>query len=268
MVTDRREYIRLDVGYFDNPKVAEVLDDRPYAVLAHVASMAYARQHRTDGVVPVKLIMRKVGASDDDVKALVALELWVDIGGGRIEVHDYAKHQETREVIEARSSAAKKANRVRWNAHRIPIGSEPDSGSETGSPPVGNPEERRGEERKGAGRPAPRARAERLDVTGTLEARGLPPKDHKAFLQSLRDHGITRPPGFVMKAHHDDDGSLEARIQEWRDDVEREAKAPRVLTSNTKPAPRDESGRVVDPELCEHGGVKGACAICRRKGES
>jgi hypothetical protein len=144
MVADRREFIRLDVGYFDNPKVAEVLDESPLAVVLHVASMAHARQHRTDGIVSKKQLLRKVGAIESDAKLLIDMGLWHDLGEGKVEVHDYAKHQETRADIEARSNAARKANEVRWNSSRIPIGSEPESGL----PPIGNPEERRGEKRR------------------------------------------------------------------------------------------------------------------------
>lgn len=153
MVQDRREFIRLDVAYLDNPKVSEVLDESPVAVLLHIASMALSRQHRTDGVISRRQVIRKVGATDADAELLIRLGLWHDAGGGKIEVHDYAKHQETRAEIEARSEAARKAIKKRWdrspdtsgnterNTERITAGTAPRS-----SP--SNTEERRGEERR------------------------------------------------------------------------------------------------------------------------
>jgi hypothetical protein len=158
MVADRREFIRLDVGYFDNPKVADALDDHPVAVLAHIASMAYARQHRTDGVVPVKRILRKVGATESDARALVKLGLWVELDESRIEVHDYAKHQETRDEIEARSKKQSENARKRWESRRDATrnadGTFRASGNATGiaeRTASGNAEESRGEERREEG---------------------------------------------------------------------------------------------------------------------
>jgi hypothetical protein len=155
MVADRREFIRLDVGYFDNPKVAEVLDESPLAVVLHVASMAHARQHRTDGIVSKKQLLRKVGATESDAKLLIDMGLWHDLGEGKVEVHDYAKHQETREEIEARSRAQRENARKRWDARRSADrnadGTFRADGNANGNAngiASGNAEERRGEERR------------------------------------------------------------------------------------------------------------------------
>lgn len=122
----------------------------------------------------------------------------------------------------------------------------------------GKGEQGKGERGSGGG-----LRTQLQSVPEMLEDTGLPPSEHNTFLQSLRDHDIKRPPGYVMKAYHD--GTLKARIDEWRDEVEREAKAPRVIQANIAKAPRDDSGRAVyEPELCEHGGAKGACPMCKR----
>lgn len=273
MVTDRREYIRLDVGYFDNPKVAEVLDESPLAVALHIASMAHARQHRTDGVVSRKQLLRKVGAAETDAKLLLDLGLWHDLGDGKVEVHDYAKHQETREEIEARSEAQRKNARKRWDNRRDTSRNADGTFHATGTPDGnatgnarGNAEDSRGEERKEDGGRPPSAGAREvkssgLDVQGALAAAGLPPNDHETFLQALRDGGVKRPPGFVMKAHHD--GTLESRIKEWQDEQMRDAKAPRVIAPNVTPTKRGEDGRPV-AELCEHDFEVGRCPTCRR----
>jgi hypothetical protein len=158
VVSDRREFIRLDVGYFDNPKVADVLDESPAAVVLHIASMAHARQHRTDGIVSRKQILRKVGATETDAKLLIDLGLWHDVGDGKIEVHDYAKHQETREEIEARSKVQRENARKRWDARRSAErnadGTFRADGNASGSAngiAGRNAEERRGEERREEG---------------------------------------------------------------------------------------------------------------------
>lgn len=255
MVTDRREYIRLDVGYFDNPKVGDAFDESPLAVILHIASMAYARQHRTDGVVPIKRLLRKVGATENDARILLEAGLWVDARGGQVRVHDYAKHQETKEQIEARTNAARKANRARWNTNPIPIGSEPDSEPD----PIGNPEERRGEERRTSGGRPGNSTTER-DVAATLDAAGLPPNEHKPFLQALKDGGIRKTPGYVVSAHRD--GTLVARIKEWQDERDRAARAPRVLQANVTKTPGGVEA-ALNPELCPHDFEIGRCPKCR-----
>jgi hypothetical protein len=143
-VTDRREFIKLDIGYLSNPKIAGLLlDRRPLAVLLHVECMTYSRQHRTDGVVPAALAMRSVvGSTRRDLTAAVDAGLLIDLGDGKVEVHDYAKHQETREEIEARSEAGRTGAAARWGKAKRSADRNADRS------PDGNAEERRGEERE------------------------------------------------------------------------------------------------------------------------
>jgi len=151
-MTDKREYIKLDVGYLSNPKIARLLvDRRPLAALLHVECMTYSRRHRTDGVVPAVLALRGVvGATKRDLTAAIDAGLLVDLGDGLLEVHDYLDHQESKAAIEARSAAAVKANSVRWSGSERGRSSDSDSESDSGSRPVRNPEERRGEEKEDA----------------------------------------------------------------------------------------------------------------------
>lgn len=153
-MADKREYIKLDIGYLSNPKIAGLLvDRRPLAVLLHVECMTYSRQHRTDGRVPTALALRGViGATKKDVTACIDADLLIDLGDGSVQVHDYLEHQESSEQIGARSAAAVTANRVRWS--RAQSGSDrakaSGSDSEADSEPEQNrnPEERRGEKRR------------------------------------------------------------------------------------------------------------------------
>ena len=134
-MADKRFYIKLDVGYFDNPKVATVT--RPTALLLHIASIAYSRRHLTDGRIPVELLIRQtIGAKQADADALFAAGMWVDLGDGWAEVHDYAEHQQMSGAIDAASKRGKSAAHARWNADRNASGMR-----------NAMPEERRGEER-------------------------------------------------------------------------------------------------------------------------
>lgn len=114
-MADKRAYAKFDVGYLDNPKVGPLLeDDRPYAVILHAASILYAAQHLTDGVVRVKTLLRKTGASSDDAAALVAAGLWVDHGDGTASIHDYLEHNRSAEQALGASAKAKHAAQHRY----------------------------------------------------------------------------------------------------------------------------------------------------------
>jgi hypothetical protein len=116
-MADKRAYFKLDVGYMSNPKVLSVLDESPTAVLLHVASIGYAAQHLTDGVFPVRALLRMTGATREDADLLFAAGLWIDgPTGGKAEVHDYLQHQRSSVDVKGASDAARRAAKARWNA--------------------------------------------------------------------------------------------------------------------------------------------------------
>lgn len=116
-MSDKRAYFKLDVGYMSNPKVLSVLDDSTTAILLHIASIAYAAQHLTDGVVPVKALLRMTGASHSDAELLIAAGLWNEgPEGGKAEVHDYLRHQRSAAEVKGASEKGKRAASVRWDA--------------------------------------------------------------------------------------------------------------------------------------------------------
>lgn len=116
-MADKRAYFKLDVGYMSNPKVLAVLDESSDAILLHIASIAYSAQHLTDGVVPVKALLRMTGATHDDADLLLAAGLW-EPGptGGEAEVHDYLEHQRSSAEAKGASEKAKRAASARWDA--------------------------------------------------------------------------------------------------------------------------------------------------------
>lgn len=116
-MADKRAYFKLDVGYMSNPKVLTVLDESPTAVLLHVASIGYAAQHLTDGVVPVKALLRMTGATQEDAALLFDAGLWIDgPSAGKAEVHDYLQHQRSAAEVKGASEKAKRAASARWDA--------------------------------------------------------------------------------------------------------------------------------------------------------
>ena len=119
-MADKRAYFKLDVGYLTNPKVAELTIDKPRVVLLHIASIAYAAQHLTDGVFPVRLLLRINGASDADAKLLYGAGLWIDLGNGNAEIHDFLEHQRSAADVKNAEDKAKRAANARWNAPSMP----------------------------------------------------------------------------------------------------------------------------------------------------
>jgi hypothetical protein len=243
MVADKREFVRLDVGYLDNPKIADALDASPLAVLAHVASMTHCRQHRTDGVFVVRRILRKVGAEAADARLLLDLGLWVDLGEGKAELHDYLKHQESAAQIARLSEAGKKGAAGRW-AEKRNTDRTPNRNADRYA------EERRGEERRkeataSSGRDADRIADEpppdfdqpEFDAKKLLASAGLAQSEVRDFLVDLKagPKPIRNTTALINSLHRD--GKLPGRIQEWRQerDLATEAAAkPKVSTTTNR----------------------------------
>lgn len=113
-MADKRPFFKLDVGYFDNPKIQALMDDFPRAILLHLECIAYSRQHLTDGLVPVRIAMRTVCASHEDRIALTEAGLLVDVDQINVTVHDYSEHNQTAADVNRRSQAASVGAAARW----------------------------------------------------------------------------------------------------------------------------------------------------------
>jgi len=128
-MADKRAFAKFDVGYLDNPKMADVLDSSLHAICMHFASVLHCSQHLTDGLVAPKAMQRKVGATDADTQILLDAGLWhgpdhgceacreacPTIPENRVYVHDFLEHNrdaaQAKRVSKKRSDAAK----ARWN---------------------------------------------------------------------------------------------------------------------------------------------------------
>ena len=152
-MADPRYYAKLDVGYFDNPKTTELLEERPRVLVLHLRAITYCRQHLTDGTFPLRLVVRlacasycgsQCGSQCDricDVCMAVQSGLFINVNGKTAEVHDYLKHQDSVEAIEARKMAGKKGAAARWGDADSNADRNADRNADA------NAKERRGEER-------------------------------------------------------------------------------------------------------------------------
>jgi len=85
------QWVRLDVGYFSNPKVLRAGRD---AALMHLAAICYLGAHeRDDGVLPAEAVnvlgkLVKVTRPGEVAERLVKHSLWHNADGDYL-VHDY-----------------------------------------------------------------------------------------------------------------------------------------------------------------------------------
>lgn len=114
-VTDKRAYFKMDVGYLSNPKIATLLEEHPRAILLHVECIAYATQHLTDGVVPMRLAMRLACAEQCHLDLLLDLGLLLRHDSTNVLVHDYLEHQRSAEEVGKASDKGKRAAEARWS---------------------------------------------------------------------------------------------------------------------------------------------------------
>lgn len=115
---DKRAYFKVDIGYLSNPKVAELMDENPRAVLLHLQCIAYSAQHLTDGIVPMRLAMRLACSMQSDLDACINAGLLRKVNATHIEVHDYLLHQRSAESVKGLSDQRKLAARARWEAEK------------------------------------------------------------------------------------------------------------------------------------------------------
>lgn len=119
-MADKRPYFKVDVGYFGNPKIGLLLDDHPRAILLHLTCIAYATQHATDGVVPMRLAMRQACAEQCDLEMLLQCGL-LEQEDTNLRVHDYLEHQRSSSEVKNASDKGRRAAEARWgNAPSMP----------------------------------------------------------------------------------------------------------------------------------------------------
>lgn len=195
-MADKRIWFKVDVGYLDNPKVSELVDDSPRAIILHLFCIAYSKQHGTDGIVPMRLAMRRACAEHSDLQKCLDLGLLAVDNSNHLVVHDYLEHQSSAEDDRQRSHKAKRAAAARWadtkdapsNASSIP----PSTAKRTARRNAPSNAERESRERDSAYAgdelaliPAPAQPAPAADTAQTLMADWL-------------DHCQQRPPASVI----------------------------------------------------------------------
>ena len=161
---DTRYFAKIDVGYFDNPKIALLVDDDLLVVVLHMRAILYCCQHLTEGLFPIRTVARMVGAtwcgagcseqcseqSSEQCSVCKAVHQglfeWCDTPG-HARVHDYLKHQESSTAVQARKDKARRGADARWGrAPTAPSNAPSNAPSIARSSAPSNADEMRGEE--------------------------------------------------------------------------------------------------------------------------
>lgn len=108
------QWIRLDTTFFDNGKIAALVDENKHrVVVTHLSGMCHVGKTGTDGFLPENAL-RRFAANKRDALQLVESGLWIPDQGGW-SINDWAEYQVSDEAAQRRSDKARKAARKRWH---------------------------------------------------------------------------------------------------------------------------------------------------------
>src|SRR5690348_10516281 len=101
-------WIKLDDGFFRNPKVLQVGRD---AKVLYLAGLCYSGSSLTDGFIPTNATKvlaadAEIGSARKPVDELVSAGLWDEVEGG-YQVHDYLEFNQSADKVRANRDAAR-----------------------------------------------------------------------------------------------------------------------------------------------------------------
>lgn len=114
---DTRTFVAVAVDLPNHPKLDLCGDLYPYCFTAFVSSLCYCQAHLTDGKLSKRRAVQiaaqsSIGDPTDVVIALIGAGLWIEQEDGSIEVHDYLKHNRSREEVERIRSANRRNGKL------------------------------------------------------------------------------------------------------------------------------------------------------------
>lgn len=114
----RRGYVQLVNGFYDNDKVRDLVRmGRADSVGVYCMALSLCGDRLTDGFVPRRAMLSNIGATPEQVRALVDEGMLEEVDEGWI-IHDYTVHNRTKEqVLHARADAKERKNKSRCHKH-------------------------------------------------------------------------------------------------------------------------------------------------------
>lgn len=126
-----RNYFKLDLYFFEHPKVVDLSHA---ATVLFLASIAYSNRRETDGFIARPVVRKLIeieDAYDQDApthdelaQSLVKAELWQPVEGGW-QIHDFFDHNDSSEERAAKRDVEREGNRERQRRHRARHAGDP-----------------------------------------------------------------------------------------------------------------------------------------------
>lgn len=113
----RRGYVQLVNGFYDNDKVRGLVRmGRADSVGVYCMALSLCGDRLTDGFIPRRAMLSNIGATPEQVRALVDEGMLEEVDEGWI-IHDYTVHNRTKEqVLHARADAKERKSKSRCHA--------------------------------------------------------------------------------------------------------------------------------------------------------
>ena len=112
----RRGYVQLVNGFYDNDKVRDLVRmGRADSVGVYCMALSLCGDRLTDGFVPRRAMLSNIGATPEQVRALVDEGMLEEVDEGWI-IHDYTEHNRSRQQVMAK----RKRERERYSAESLP----------------------------------------------------------------------------------------------------------------------------------------------------
>lgn len=113
----RRGYVQLVNGFYDNDKVRDLVRmGRADSVGVYCMALSLCGDRLTDGFIPRRAMLSNIGATPEQVRALVDEGMLEEVDEGWI-IHDYTVHNRTKEqALHARADAKERKSKSRCHA--------------------------------------------------------------------------------------------------------------------------------------------------------
>lgn len=113
----RRGYVQIVNGFYDNDKVRDLVRiGRADSVGVFCMALSLCGDRLTDGFVPRRAMLSNIGATQEQVQALVDEGMLEEVDDGWI-IHDYTAHNRTKEqVMHARADAKARKSKSRGHS--------------------------------------------------------------------------------------------------------------------------------------------------------
>lgn len=113
----RRGYVQLVNGFYDNDKIRDLVRmGHADSVGIFCMALSLCGDRLTDGFISRRALLSNIGATPEQVQALVDEGMFEEVDEGWL-IHDYAKHNRTKEqVLHTRADAKERKSKSRGHA--------------------------------------------------------------------------------------------------------------------------------------------------------